>query len=101
MTPNSTDPPNDDLAYESLDQASDELVEKLRPLYQKQVAIRKRIIAGLAKNGKKLKRNALCPCGSEKKFKKCCLPKMKKPQPESEASIDENSIRSRLDNNST
>ena len=80
---------NDDLAYESLDQASDELVEKLRPLYQKQVAIRERILAGLAKNGKQLKRNALCPCGSEKKFKKCCLPKMKKPQPESETLTDD------------
>ena len=85
------DTSNDDLTYESLDQASDDLVEKLRPLYEKQVAIRERIIAGLAKNGKHLKRNAMCPCGSGKKFKKCCLPKMKKLQPKSETPTDANS----------
>lgn len=86
------DPANDALAYHSMDQASDELVEQLRPLYDKQIAIRERIRAGLAKNGKHLRRNAICPCGSGMKFKKCCLHKMKTFEPtESETSTDEDS----------
>lgn len=28
------------------------------------------------------KRNARCPCGSGKKFKRCCLPRVKQAQPE-------------------
>lgn len=39
--------------------------------------IRDRIVKGLAPNGKSLRRNAICPCNSGLKFKKCCLPKMK------------------------
>jgi len=31
------------------------------------------------KDGKKIKRNAPCPCGSGKKFKKCCFLKIKHP----------------------
>ncbi len=85
-------------AYDSMDQASDELVAQLRPLYEKQLAIRERIVAGLAKNGKHLRRNAICPCGSGKKFKKCCLLKMKTPQPtESETPTDETSDQHRQD----
>ena len=32
---------------------------------------------GLRLEGKKIGRNELCPCGSEKKYKKCCLLKEK------------------------
>ncbi len=39
--------------------------------------IRERIVEGLGPNNRKLRRNARCPCGSGKKFKKCCLQKMK------------------------
>lgn len=90
-------PENDELAYASMDQASDELVAKLRPLYEKQLAIQERILAGLAKNGKKIRRNAICPCGSGKKFKKCCLLKMKNPPIESENPTDEDSDQHRHD----
>lgn len=90
-------PENDELAYTSMDQASDELVEKLRPLYDKQVAIQERIRSGLAKNGKKLRRNAICPCGSGKKFKKCCLLKMKNTPTQSETPTDEDQNRHEQD----
>jgi uncharacterized protein YchJ len=32
----------------------------------------------LQKVGQPVKRNAACPCGSGRKFKKCCLPKCQK-----------------------
>lgn len=87
-------------AYQSLDEASDELVAKLRPMYEKQLAIRERIVAGLASNGKQLRRNAICPCGSGKKFKKCCLVKIRtaRTQPtESNESTDDNTPLSTTD----
>ncbi|MCI5196488.1 MAG: hypothetical protein D3919_09690 [Candidatus Electrothrix sp. AW5] len=32
----------------------------------------------MSKSGKKIGRNKPCPCGSRKKYKKCCLNKYKK-----------------------
>jgi len=55
----------------------DHRVEKMEQLVDIQDAMRERIANGLARNGKSIRRNAPCPCGSGRKLKKCCLSKMK------------------------
>ena len=57
-----------------------EVEERVKMVQQKQAeheVLKNRIRSGLAGNGKQLRRNAKCPCGSLRKFKKCCLPKLK------------------------
>ena len=55
-----------------LDAASDVLAEQLKPIVERTLVVRQRIRDGLTQDGKRLRRNAKCPCGSGKKFKKCC-----------------------------
>lgn len=69
------------------------LVKKVRKKRAEHEAIQNRIRRGLATNGKNLRRNATCPCGSGKKFKKCCLANMKaarNPRIESDTKDDGN-----------
>ena len=40
-----------------------------------QVKVGRRIVHGCKELEEKLGRNDLCPCGSRKRFKKCCLKK--------------------------
>lgn len=45
----------------------------------------------------KISRNAPCPCGSGKKYKKCCMPKEKREEePETSTTPEEQALRSRL-----
>jgi len=92
----------EDLTPEAdLDKLSSELADNLESQYAERVKINERIREGLAPNGKHLRRNSICPCGSGKKFKKCCLRPMKAkldaklhpkpaPTPDKELLTDEN-----------
>ena len=55
----------------TLDEASTELAAKLGKRYEERIAMQQRMVEGLSPRGR-LRRNAPCPCGSGKKFKKCC-----------------------------
>ena len=52
---------------------ADDLQEEVKARMMRSARVRQRISAGLTDDGKRLKRNARCPCGSGKKFKKCCI----------------------------
>ena len=56
---------------------ADDLQEEVRARMMRSHRVKQRISAGLTDDGKRLKRNARCPCGSGKKFKKCCLHNVK------------------------
>ncbi len=57
--------------FATLDEASTELAAQLGKRYEDRLIMRERLINGLSAKGR-LRRNAPCPCGSGKKFKKCC-----------------------------
>ncbi|WYD81941.1 MAG: DUF1186 domain-containing protein [Candidatus Electrothrix gigas] len=50
-------------------------VERALGLKEKQVPERSQTFSGYRREGKKIGRNEPCPCGSRKKYKKCCLNK--------------------------
>jgi len=54
----------------TLDEASTELAAKLGKRHEDRLAMRRRMLEGLTPRGR-FRRNALCPCGSGRKFKKC------------------------------
>jgi len=45
-------------------------------------------IQPLIRRGKKVGRNDLCPCGSGKKYKHCCLPKIKANEQSSRTKVE-------------
>ena len=67
---------NAEEALSRLDPETRELAERIGKLHAERQAINARLVAGLSPRGR-LRRNASCPCGSGKKFKKCCLHDMK------------------------
>jgi hypothetical protein len=67
-----SNPPKNDLELEA-----DEIVETLEPRLLQYQKMRATLEEGLSASGKKLRRNTPCPCGSGRKFKKCCLNDMK------------------------
>jgi hypothetical protein len=58
---------------EDIHEAADAIVEEFQPRAAKYQRMQFLLRQGIAKNGKQLRRNALCPCDSGLKFKKCCL----------------------------
>jgi uncharacterized protein len=57
-------------AYEAIPEMVETLFQHFLP--RREAAARERVTATLRRAGDKVGRNDLCPCGSGKKFKKCC-----------------------------
>lgn len=49
-----------------------DLVDNVASLYEHFAEARKKVTAGTVKNEDKIGRNDACPCGSGRKWKKCC-----------------------------
>ena len=55
-----------------LSQVVDQIVERTRKKLEDYQPYRERLRQALTPDGKRIRRNAKCPCGSGKKFKHCC-----------------------------
>ncbi|MBI4775115.1 MAG: SEC-C domain-containing protein [Deltaproteobacteria bacterium] len=65
-----------DFKFLSLESLGEYELRKLRPVAE---TLRKNRIEKVKKDGGKIGRNAPCPCGSGKKYKKCCLISVSQP----------------------
>lgn len=61
---------------DELGEFADQMAEELRAKAQQ--AVKNRVPVSLTPSGK-VRKNGPCPCGSGKKFKKCCLSDVKDP----------------------
>ena len=66
---------------EELTAEADRLVEELRSKAERAAehAVKKRVNVSLTPRGR-VRKNGPCPCGSGRKFKKCCLDAVKDPE---------------------
>lgn len=61
-------------ARPSMQQEADELASQMQRLLRH---VRKTVDVSIAKDNMTIRKNGPCPCGSQKKFKRCCLPEVK------------------------